>query len=521
MRRALPLLALLLLPLLPAPAQAADGQPRGIDVARYQHPNGAKIDWRQVRNAGASFAYVKATEGTTYTNPYYADDVARARSAGLAAGAYAFARPALPLSTAIDQANFFLRRIGDQRRTLSLPPALDLEASGGLSRGDLTAWAQLWLDEVRARTGRTPVLYSGPYFLDHVVYGPALHNARLWIATYRGPVAQPVNGGWHDYTIWQDSPSGSYPGIAAAVDTNLFQGTPTELATFVDGRLPTPWPSEPAAAPYGFSLTARSRGTLTLRWLPGNDGGSRTTSWRATFSDGRVVNFPATGTMAVVTGLDPMRVYTATLQAITAKGVGAEANSNAVRPLGPTTLSISPGTGTAFGPPITATGRLLTNGTALPGMRVQVQQRVNAVWNTLVTVTTGSDGRWSWSSSATGNQVLRAVYPGSNGYAARNTPEVLRAVRPALTTSAVGEVATGGTWNVAAAVRPTEPRVIRLLVLLGDRWTVVDSGTTDSHGGIHLAWRGAQSGNRTARLQVGGAPSTVGMVKRLDVRVRP
>ena len=64
---------------LAAPAIAqADGVPFGPDVSRWQHPNGAKIDWAQVAAAGSTFAIVKATESSSYTNPYFATDVADA-----------------------------------------------------------------------------------------------------------------------------------------------------------------------------------------------------------------------------------------------------------------------------------------------------------------------------------------------------------------------------------------------------------------------------------------------------------
>ena len=55
-------------------ASAADAVITGVDVASYQHPGGAAIDWGQVRSAGHRFAYVKASEGTSYTNPYFAQD---------------------------------------------------------------------------------------------------------------------------------------------------------------------------------------------------------------------------------------------------------------------------------------------------------------------------------------------------------------------------------------------------------------------------------------------------------------
>ena len=41
----------------------------GIDVASHQHPGGAAIDWNTVAASGQKFAFVKATEGTNYTNP--------------------------------------------------------------------------------------------------------------------------------------------------------------------------------------------------------------------------------------------------------------------------------------------------------------------------------------------------------------------------------------------------------------------------------------------------------------------
>jgi lysozyme len=76
----------------------------GVDVASWQHPGtsgttcGSPIDWYAVKNAGHSFAYIKATESTTYTNPCFAQDWQGAANAGLYRGAYHYARPALPIS---------------------------------------------------------------------------------------------------------------------------------------------------------------------------------------------------------------------------------------------------------------------------------------------------------------------------------------------------------------------------------------------------------------------------------------
>ena len=517
LRRALCALPLLL-PLAPAPAWAAD-QPRGVDVSAYQHPHDAVIDWAQLRSAGLSFVYVKATEGTDRTNPWFADDVPRARVHGLAAGAYHFARPALPLTTAVDQADFFARTIGDQGRTGLLPPVLDIESTGGLNRGDLTAWAQLFLDRLHARTGRTPTVYSYPNFLRAAIYGPALHDAHLWIATYGGPVASPVPGDWPAYQVWQSSDTGSYPGVAGRVDTDVFAGTPEQLAAFADGTAPQAWPSEAASAPYGVSLTPRTRGTLALQWIPAADGGSPVTSWALSLSDGTARVLPATSTTAVLTGLDPAIAYTATLHAVTSAGAGADNVSNSRAPLGPTSLSITPGS-TTYGGVVTTTGRLTSAGAPLAGATVRVERRLGTDRSTVATVTTAADGTWRWTAHATANAVLRAAFDQAGGYAAGVSGEALQTVLPAVTTSAASIVRAGATWIVTATLRPGEDRVVRLLVLTGGRYQVAWS-EHPSGGRVRLLWRGAQVGNRTARVQVGAGATTIGLLRRVDVRVVP
>jgi hypothetical protein len=108
---------------------AASTQPTGPDVSGWQHPGGARINWARVREAGHSFAIIKATEGTAYANPYFATDAAGARGAHLVVGAYSFVHPSLPLSSATDQARFFVSKIGSPG-----PPARCRRSSTSRSR---------------------------------------------------------------------------------------------------------------------------------------------------------------------------------------------------------------------------------------------------------------------------------------------------------------------------------------------------------------------------------------------------
>src|SRR5437764_14208408 len=90
-----------------APAGGASGTIKGIAVSRWQHPYGASINWSAVAAGGARFVFIKATDNTNYVNPYFRSDWTAAHSVGLVRGAYHYARPAWPLSTAVAQARFY------------------------------------------------------------------------------------------------------------------------------------------------------------------------------------------------------------------------------------------------------------------------------------------------------------------------------------------------------------------------------------------------------------------------------
>jgi GH25 family lysozyme M1 (1,4-beta-N-acetylmuramidase) len=210
-----------------ATAAAGSATQRGVDVASHQHPGGAPIDWPAVAAWGVDFAYIKATEGpvnggNTYVNPYFAADWRGAGAAGILRGAYHYARPRLPVSTAVHDAQKFLLTTGPFGGPADLPPVLDLEETGGLRGADLVAWADAWMGEITRQTGRWPMLYSAPWYLDGSVGGAAaLADHPMWIADYSGSsYPRRLPAGWSRWTIWQFTPSARIPGIPAPVDLN-------------------------------------------------------------------------------------------------------------------------------------------------------------------------------------------------------------------------------------------------------------------------------------------------------------
>ena len=207
-------------------ARSADvpgGLPYGPDVSAYQHLTGVAMDWNAVRRSGVSFTIVKSTEGNGYTNPWFWSDYNGARAAGLVRGTYHFARPALPLYTAVSQADYYLSVAGRSGLSGDLPPILDLEVTGGLTPSQLVAWTQVWLATVRNATGRLPMIYTYPSFWwTAMADSTAFAGYPLWWASYTGTSSPiPVPGGWSGWAIWQYTANGSVPTATGPTDLSV------------------------------------------------------------------------------------------------------------------------------------------------------------------------------------------------------------------------------------------------------------------------------------------------------------
>jgi GH25 family lysozyme M1 (1,4-beta-N-acetylmuramidase) len=244
----------------------------GVDVSNHQ---GSKIDWPQVAGAGYVFAFAKASEGTTFTDATYALNRSGANAAGLAVGAYHFARPAgttdvASTSSAIAQADHFVDVA--QPRGGDLPPVLDLETTGGLSPPQLVKWTQAWVNEVVARTGVRPLVYTSPSFWktslgDTTAF--ALAGSKLWIAHWTSSVSPTVpasNWGGFGWSFWQWSSCHAVPGIpTTCVDVDRAPSL-VRLAAFPSGA---PSPGTPP------TVLGTPRAGVKLAAVPGSWNGGK------------------------------------------------------------------------------------------------------------------------------------------------------------------------------------------------------------------------------------------------------
>lgn len=195
----------------------------GIDVSHWQNT----INWTKVAAAGKKFAIIKATESTDYVDPLYATNHAGAKAAGLWTGAYHFARPSTNANDAVLEADHFaaVMNVGAG----DLIPALDLEASGGLSVAALQAWVMTFVGEVTAKVGVRPMIYTSPAFWKKYMGDTqALADAgykTLWIAHWgvTSPTVPANNWGGRGWTFWQYTSDGRVPGISGRVDMNRYR----------------------------------------------------------------------------------------------------------------------------------------------------------------------------------------------------------------------------------------------------------------------------------------------------------
>ncbi|TDC77607.1 lysozyme [Streptomyces hainanensis] len=204
----------------------------GVDVSSHQ----GNVAWSTLWNAGNRFAYVKATEGTSYRNPYFAQQYNGSYNVGMIRGSYHFALP--NNSSGAAQANYFVDNgggwSGDGR---TLPGVVDMEYNPygatcyGLSQSAMVSWIRDFANTYRARTGRDAVIYTSTSWWTTCTGNSSAFGATnpLWVARYASS-AGTLPAGWGFYTFWQYTSTGPTVG-----DHNVFNGAMDRLQALANG----------------------------------------------------------------------------------------------------------------------------------------------------------------------------------------------------------------------------------------------------------------------------------------------
>jgi GH25 family lysozyme M1 (1,4-beta-N-acetylmuramidase) len=255
------------------------GRVWGMDISRWDHPGDAPINFQKMYAAGIRFVIIKASDTNDDADARAArwmpEDRVAAQAAGIYTGFYHYSYlpnstdPAVITADATAQALKAVGRLASVGgyTDRDLPYALDLEEScvaknsAGTctrfaSKANITLWATTWLRVMKERTGRAPMVYASPSFIErNLERTPELRQYPLWLAHYgvspHDPVAFPgqkVAGcyihAWTNgdcsapWTIWQYSSCAKavdYGIQRSSADINVFRGTPEEFLALTSG----------------------------------------------------------------------------------------------------------------------------------------------------------------------------------------------------------------------------------------------------------------------------------------------
>ena len=183
----------------------------------------------RVRRDRIGFAYLKATEGSTFTDPRFLTGARAARSAGLRVGGYHYFSLCSP---GAPQAEHFARVL-DSAPARSMPPAIDLELLGNCSdpppRPELLDEVRAFIDVVERRTGQQVVVYAYPEFEARYRFAAAL-DRRQWVR--RIGSTPPTR----DWCIWQKDDQAIIDGISGPADLNVMAPDDSSLSEHPRGR---------------------------------------------------------------------------------------------------------------------------------------------------------------------------------------------------------------------------------------------------------------------------------------------
>ncbi len=203
---------------------------KGIDVSNWQ----GTIDWKQVKNAGYQFAFMKATEGVDFVDHTFESFRKGARDAGLKEGYYHYFHPEESVAA---QVKLFTDVVGKAEPD-SLRLVIDAEDPGKWTRYPVAQRVKMvddFLQGVKEKTGVTPQvsIYCSPNFADKILgNSPILSKYSLWIANY-GVDKPTLPEPWGKWDFWQYTDAGRVPGINGKVDLDMFNGTDLSKAGLV------------------------------------------------------------------------------------------------------------------------------------------------------------------------------------------------------------------------------------------------------------------------------------------------
>jgi len=200
---------------------------RGVDVSSYQ----GEIDWNVLASQNISFAFIKATEGSTFVDEYFEYNYMQAQEAGLRVGAYHYFSYD---STGKSQADHFIANV--EKCENMLPPVIDIELYGSKENNPPAQSAvreqlDALIYTLETYYGMNPIIYATEETYALYIAG-AYADYDIWI---RNVITMPTLSDNREWRFWQYTNRmrlDGYKGNEKYIDMNVFAGTAADFRNY-------------------------------------------------------------------------------------------------------------------------------------------------------------------------------------------------------------------------------------------------------------------------------------------------
>ncbi|MGI2326713.1 glycoside hydrolase family 25 protein [Planococcus sp. YIM B11945] len=213
--------------IIPNASSAEDYPVKGIDVASYQ----GDIEWPQIQNQDIKFAFIKATEGSSFVDEYFQSNWDHAGDTSLRIGAYHFFSYE---SKGITQAQNFINTV--PKDADALPPVIDVEFYGDVEknlpeREQVEKELQDMVTLLEKHYEKRVILYTTQKAYDLYIKN-SFEQCDIWI---RAVFSKPSLSDDRSWTFWQYTDReklDGYNGKEKFIDVNVFNGTEQEFEEY-------------------------------------------------------------------------------------------------------------------------------------------------------------------------------------------------------------------------------------------------------------------------------------------------
>lgn len=191
----------------------------GLDVSHHQ----GKIDW-DIVDEKYRFVFIKASEGDTFTDSRFYENIREAKRTGRITGAYHFFHFNYD---GTEQADNFINTVGKE---IDLPPVIDFEFSGNprdFDKEEIITELRDCVSRLESYYKTRVIIYTTSEAYKKIIKGN--FDNPLW---YRS-ILFSVNKKMKNLTFWQYHNSAIIKGLKIKVDLNVFKGTLNDLNTII------------------------------------------------------------------------------------------------------------------------------------------------------------------------------------------------------------------------------------------------------------------------------------------------